>query len=185
MVLVLLAITLVCSAAVGLVYQVTAEPIAVAKAAKVTGAIAQVLPAFDNDPAAAKRTETVEGDQMTLYTALMGADTVGYAVETFSKQGFGGTIRLMVGFLPDGTIYKVETLAQNETPGLGDKIERKKSDFSVQYEGKDPATFNLSVKKDGGQVDAITASTISSRAFSDAVQRAYDLLQTMKGGSHE
>lgn len=71
----------------------------------------------------------------------------------------------MVGFLPDGTIHRVETLSHNETPGLGDKIDRSKSDFSVQFEGKNPRTFRLAVRKDGGDVDAITASTISSRAY--------------------
>ncbi len=188
MVLTLLIITFVTSAVVGLVYQVTEAPIAEAKTAKVTGAIAQVLPAFDNNPADLKQVEMVDGKEVVIYPALNGSDTVGYAIETFSNNGFGGLIKLMVGFLPDGTIYKVETLSHSETPGLGDKMERKKSNFSVQFEGKNPATFKLSVKKDGGDVDAITASTISSRAFTDAVDRAYKVFQSLnqKGGeSHE
>lgn len=188
MVLTLLVITFVSSAAVGLVYQVTEEPIAEAKVAKVTGAIAQVLPAFDNNPTEQKQVDTVDGKEVVIYPAFQGTDTVGYAIETFSNNGFGGMIKLMVGFLADGTIYKVETLSHNETPGLGDKMERKKSDFSVQFEGKNPADFKLSVKKDGGDVDAITASTISSRAFADAVDRAYKVFLTLnqKGGeSHD
>ncbi|HRC93634.1 MAG TPA: RnfABCDGE type electron transport complex subunit G, partial [Tenuifilaceae bacterium] len=87
--------------------------------------------------------------------------------------GFGGRIELMVGFLPDGTINKITVISHKETPGLGDKIDPGKSDFSVQFEGKNPETFKVMVKKDGGDVDAITASTISSRAFCDAVNRAY------------
>lgn len=188
MVLTLLVITLVSSTAVGLVYKVTQEPIAGAKVNKVTGAIAQVLPAFDNNPADLKQIETVDGKEVVIYPALQGADTVGYAIETFSNNGFGGMIKLMVGFLPDGTIYKVETLSHNETPGLGDKMESQKSNFSVQFEGKNPADFKLSVKKDGGDVDAITASTISSRAFADAVDRAYKVFQSLNqktGESHE
>jgi electron transport complex protein RnfG len=77
---------------------------------------------------------------------------------------------------------------------LGDKIEKEKSldkstgkSWSSQFEGKDPAEFRLAVKKDGGDVDAITAATISSRAFCDAVQRAYDefvkMQQETKGDS--
>lgn len=85
----------------------------------------------------------------------------------------------MVGFLPDGTIHRVETLSHNETPGLGDKIDRSKSDFSVQFEGKNPRTFRLAVRKDGGDVDAITASTISSRAYADALTRAYHVFESI------
>ena len=115
-----------------------------------------------------------------------GQDTVGYAVETFTNTGFGGEIKLMVGFLKDGTINRVETLSHNETPGLGNKIERSKSDFAVQFEGKNPADFKLAVRKDGGDVDAITASTISSRAFSDAVSRAYEVYKSIQNsGNHE
>ncbi len=85
----------------------------------------------------------------------------------------------MIGFLPDGTIKDVAVLEHKETPGLGDKMERKKSDWSLQFQGQNPATFKIAVTKDGGDVDAITASTISSRAFCDAVERAY--ITYMKG----
>ncbi|MDR2936869.1 MAG: RnfABCDGE type electron transport complex subunit G [Rikenellaceae bacterium] len=180
MVVVLLLITLVCSAAVGLVYKVTAEPIAAAKDAKISGAIALVVPTFDNNPAENPMTKEVDGGVMTVYTATQGGQVMGYAVETFTNEGFGGTIKLMVGFLPDGSISHIEVIEQKETPGLGDKIDKSKSDFSLQFEGKSPADFKLSVRKDGGDVDAITASTISSRAYCDAVERAYNLLQTIK-----
>jgi electron transport complex protein RnfG len=188
MVVSLLIITLASSAAVGLVYRVTEGPIAGAKVAKVNTAIAGVLPAFDNDPAEFMVADTVDGREIKAYTAMKGDSTVGYAVETFTMQGFGGEIRLMVGFLPDGTICRVETLSQHETPGLGDKIEHKKSDFAVQFEGKNPAAFKMSVRKDGGDIDAITASTITSRAFADALNRAYKMFQSVQnkgGGQNE
>ena len=86
----------------------------------------------------------------------------------------------MVGFLPDGTIHNISVLEHKETPGLGDKMTKAKSDWSVQFNGKDPSDFKLMVTKDGGDVDAITASTISSRAFCDAVDRAYKAY--MEGG---
>ena len=79
----------------------------------------------------------------------------------------------MVGFNIDSTIVNTAVLSHNETPGLGDKMVEGKSDFSVQFKGKNPEDFKISVKKDGGDVDAITASTISSRAFCDAVNSAY------------
>lgn len=174
MVLTLFGITLIASTAVGLVFKVTEEPIELAKQAKVTAALSEVLPEFDNNPADDQRTESVDGGELVIYTATKGGETVGYAVETFTNSGFSGNIKLMVGFATDGKINKIAVLSHNETPGLGNKIEPSKSNFSVQFEGKDPQSFKLLVKQDGGDVDAITASTISSRAYLDAVQRAYN-----------
>lgn len=175
MILTLLVITGVSATAVGLVYGVTKTPIAAADAAKQKNAIIAVVPQFDNDPNTDAVTQTVDGMEVKIYTARMGSQTVGYAIETFSKNGFAGVVKLMVGLLPDGTINNISVLSHAETPGLGDKIEPKKSNFGAQYNGKNPGTFNLKVRKDGGEVDAITASTITSRAYSDAVQRAYDV----------
>ncbi len=83
----------------------------------------------------------------------------------------------MVGMLDDGSISNTAVLSHKETPGLGDKMDIKKSDFPKQFEGKSPESFKLKVSKDGGDVDAITAATISSRAFCDAVKRATDTYQ--------
>lgn len=183
MVLVLGIITLVASAAVGGIYLLTKEPIAVAQEKKVNDAIAQVMPQFDNAPAteAFMAATDIEGDSVKVYPAMLAGKAVGYAIETFSKNGFGGMISLMVGFLPDGTIKDISVISQNETPGLGDKIQKSKSDFAVQFEGKNPGSFKLAVRKDGGDVDAITASTISSRAFADAVARAYRVFAGVVG----
>ncbi len=93
---------------------------------------------------------------------------------------------LMVGFLPDGTIKDISVISHAETPGLGDKIQKSKSNFAVQFEGKNPESFRLAVRKEGGDVDAITASTIWSKAFTDAVERAYLVLQGyLQGDSAE
>ncbi len=180
MVLVLGAITLVAGAAVGGVYLLTKEAIDQVQDAKIDAAIAAVLPKYQNSPAKEVIFREVEGDTVRIYPGRDGAgELVGYAIETFSKNGFGGRIDLMVGLRADGAIERVAVVGHNETPGLGDKIEPDKSDFALQFEGKNPATFRLQVKQDGGDVDAITASTITSKAFSDAVQRAYDLFKTL------
>ncbi|MBQ5547296.1 MAG: FMN-binding protein, partial [Prevotella sp.] len=105
------------------------------------------------------------------------------AVKT-SEGGFGGKIDMMVGFLADGTIKGTSVLSHAETPGLGANMTGK---FKDQFNGKNPASYNLSVKKDGGDVDAITAATISSRAFTGAVKMACDSFEAnkskfMKGG---
>ena len=172
MLLTLILITFISSASLGLVFELTKRPIAAAKAAKKSMAMKKVLPEYDNDLMRSVRKIPVDGDTMYIYTAKKGNDTVGYAVETFSNKGFGGKIRLLAGFLPNGTINNIAVLDMKETPGLGDKAQ--KTDWAKQFNGKNPATFKLSVKKDGGDVDAITASTITSRAYCDAVQRAYN-----------
>ncbi|MFI3262871.1 MAG: RnfABCDGE type electron transport complex subunit G [Rikenellaceae bacterium] len=179
MVMVLMLITLIASAAVGVVFQLTEEPIEAARSAKITNAIKEVMPEFDE----VSEGETLErdGGEMVVYKATKGGQVVGYAIQTFSKEGYGGEIKLLIGFLPDGTINKAAVISHKETPGLGDKIDKSKSNFSLQFEGKNPAKFKLGVKKDGkGDVDAITASTISSRAYVDAVKRAYELAKEQK-----
>jgi electron transport complex protein RnfG len=108
----------------------------------------------------------------------MNGELVGLAVRTYSSKGFSGKISLAAGFKPDGTIINIIVLEQKETPGLGTKMTEPR--FKDQFMGKNPSEFSLKVKKDGGKVDAITAATISSRAFSDAVQKAHDAI--MKGG---
>ena len=181
MVLTLFVISLVASVALGYVYEFTKGPIEVAKAAKVNDAIKAVVPACDNNPSAEVYKVAYEKDTLNVYPAKKGGQLVGVAVETYTEKGFAGHISLMVGFLPDGTINDIAVVSHHETPGLGDKMEKAKSNFSLQFMGKNPKDFKLMVKKDGGDVDAITASTISSRAFCDAVTRAYNAF--MKGGA--
>ena len=116
-------------------------------------------------------------DSLRMNLASQDGKLVGVAVNTYTNKGFGGRIDAMVGFLPDGSIYNTSILSLKETPGLGTKLDKKKSNFPDQFIDKNPADFKLKVKKDGGDVDAITAATISSRAFCDAVQRAYDTFE--------
>jgi len=176
MTLTLFVVTLLASTSLGFVYSFTKGPIENAQNAKINNAISKVLPEFDNKPSAEKYTREVDGGILTFYPATKGGQKVGTAIQTFTKNGFSGQIDLMVGFLADGSIHAIEVIAHKETPGLGDKMESEKSNFSVQFKGKNPATFKLMVTKDGGNVDDITATTISSRAYCDAVQRAYNEL---------
>ncbi|NOZ47656.1 MAG: RnfABCDGE type electron transport complex subunit G [Chlorobi bacterium] len=182
MVLTLFLVSLIASTILGFVYEFTKEPIAAAKLKKKNDAINVVVPNFTNNPGneSFKVMSADNLDSLTFYPAYNDSTEVGMAVETFSKKGFGGKISLMVGFLPDGTISEIAVLDHKETPGLGEKMQRNKSNFHVQFKGKNPAIFKLSVKKDGGDVDAITASTISSRAYCDAVKRAYDTFESIK-----
>jgi electron transport complex protein RnfG len=179
MVLSLTIISLVASACLGFVYELTKEPIALSLLNKKLEAIQKVVPEFNNDPNNEMyRLPTGEGDSLEIYPAKKDGEIIGYAVNTYSRNGFSGNISLMAGFKSDGTITGITVLEQKETPGLGTKM--AESEFKDQFNEKNPAEFILKVKKDGGPVDAITAATISSRAFCDAVQRAYNTLQ--KGG---
>jgi len=177
MVIVLFTVCLVSSALLGGVYAITFDPIAAANVAKINASISKVVPPFDNDPSVEVFTKEVNDKTYKVYPAKKEQEIVGYAVESYTSAGFGGRILLMVGFNADGTIYSTSVLSHSETPGLGDKMVEGKSSFSVQFKGKNPADFKMAVKKDGGDVDAITASTISSRAFCDAVKTAYKVYQ--------
>jgi electron transport complex protein RnfG len=179
MVLSLTIISLVASACLGFVYELTKEPIALSVLNKKLEAIKKVVPEFNNNPNNEMyRLPTGEGDSLEIYPAKKDGEIIGYAVNTYSRNGFSGNISLMAGFKSDGTIIGITVLDQKETPGLGTKM--TEPGFKDQFNDKNPAEFTLKVKKDGGPVDAITAATISSRAFCDAVQRAYSTLQ--KGG---
>ncbi|MGL4363911.1 MAG: RnfABCDGE type electron transport complex subunit G [Bacteroidales bacterium] len=175
-------VTLLASASVVGVYSLTKDTIVHAKIKKKNNAIAIVVPTFDNVPSNEKISIFSDGDSLFLYPASLKGKLVGVAVETFSDNAFSGRIKLMVGFLPNGLISGISVVEQNETPGLGAKmievqVEGKKTVFTSQFIGKHPETSKLTVVKDGGDVDAITASTISSRAFCEAVQRAYDVVR--------
>lgn len=172
MVLCLGTVTLVCSLLLGGIHVITEKPIADASRAKTQSAIAAVAPGFE-------RLETLQAkDGATCYKAL-DADgaTVAYVVNA-SSVGFGGKLRLMVGFLPDGTIYDTAVLEHSETPGLGAKC--TDDSFAGQFREFNPAVKKLEVRKDGGDVDAITASTITSRAYCAALRNAVDIFETLK-----
>ena len=177
MVLTLFIVTLAASTTLGFIYELTREPIAEAEMRKKNMAIRQVVPEFSNQPNEESYKVAVDGDSLEVYPAEQNNELVGLAVSSFTDQGFSGRIRIMVGFKPDGTINNISVLQHAETPGLGDKIEKSKSEWSTQFNGKNPEQFSLQVQKDGGDVDAITAATISSRAYCDAVQRAYKAFQ--------
>ncbi len=187
MVLALFLVSAIASTSLGIIYALTKETISEARKFQKQNAIKTVLPDFDNDPLEKIDKRSVDADTLYFYYAQENGEWIGTAVETFTNKGFSGKFKLMVSFTPDGKIYNISVLEHHETPGLGDKIEKVKSldkntgkSWSSQFEGKDPAEFRLALKKDGGDVDAITAATISSRAFCDAVQRAYDEFLKMK-----
>ena len=173
MVLTLLLVTAVASFTLATAYNLTREPIARAREEARQAAIRMVVPDFDE--LITRKVMPEEGrDSLEFSFAIRSGELVGVAVATYTDKGFSGRITAMVGFNPEGIIIDVVHLQHKETPGLGDKIEKSKSDWSDQFKGLDPATSVIRVTKDGGQVDAITAATITTRAYCDGIQRAYD-----------
>jgi Na+-translocating ferredoxin:NAD+ oxidoreductase subunit G len=181
MALSLLIVSGVAALALAAVYDATKGPIALVKQKKIEEAISVVLPEFDHIERSSMLPYDGGVDSLILYKAFdPNGELIGTAVETFTNSGFSGQFKIMVGFLPDFTIHSTALLEHKETPGLGDKMDASKSDFPEQFKGKNPAEFKLLVKKDGGDVDAITAATISSRGFCDAVDRAYQSIVSIK-----
>ena len=185
MLIALMVITIVSGGVLGFIYGLTKPAIDKVEENKNIKAINEVL----KTDVAIATTEAKVIEDLTYNLAYdANGNFIGAAVKTYSMNGFGGKIELMVGMLANGVINKVSVLSQAETPGLGANMVNDK--FKGQFDGKNPVDFILKVKKDGGDVDAITAATISSRAVSEAIQKAADGFdankdQFMKGGDNE
>ena len=172
----LLAICLVCSGLLAAVYALTAEPIAAAAAAKNEAAIKEVLP---ETAVKIEEERTVEFEGAS-YAYNLAYDELGNVVGcaiNVAPVGFGGPIAIKVGFDINGVIWNTKVLSQAETPGLGAKC--VEPSFADQFRQFNPSQKKLAVKKDGGDVDAITASTITSRAYADGLALAVKVFETI------
>ncbi|MBR4561492.1 MAG: RnfABCDGE type electron transport complex subunit G [Bacteroidales bacterium] len=180
MVVALLVIAAVSGGVLGLVYGMTKDTIAMVDQKKNEAAIQAVLPLEGEITYKADTLKyTYEGVDLAFPCNLAydaNGTFQGAAVKT-SEGGFGGKIDMMVGFAADGTIKGTSVLSHAETPGLGANMTGK---FKDQFVDKNPASYKLTVTKDGGDVDAITAATITSRAFSKAVDKAYQAFMANK-----
>lgn len=166
MVLVLTVISVVAGGTLAYVNEVTQEPIAEINAKNLQDGIKKVI--IGSTDGELKVEEPVEADGYTIYVTDKGT-----AVKAVAN-GFGGPIEVLVGFNEAGNILGYTILSTVETPGLGVKADTwfqkgGKGDII----GRNPGEKELSVTKDGGEIDAITASTITSRAFLGAVNAAY------------
>ena len=175
MVLCLFGTCLVCSALLGGVYALTKGPIDRTNAQLLRASIGAVLPE-GGDLSEAKPVE-VGGLPSEYYVLTDGDQVKAYAVKS-TATGFGGPIQLMVGITADGVIYNTSVLSHSETPGLGAKCTSDKN-FMEQWKGFNPSVKILKVKKENGDVDAITASTITSRAYTLAVENAVKAYQSL------
>ncbi len=184
MITVLCGLSIFSALVLGIVYELTKEPIKKAKENKELEAIKEVVYGeFYNNPFAERHKIALR--KKNAYIDLFPArdkdgKITSIAIKTYSNNGFGGKIELMVGFLVDGTINTFKVIEHKETPGLGSKITENK--FSQQFHGINPGKQVFKVKQDGGEIDAVTAATISSRAVIDAIQRGYNAYNKLSAG---
>lgn len=174
-------------AAIGLasIYNITKGPIEISKKQKKNDAIQSVLPGFKGELKKHELTLANEQYPVILHMAYNNGELFGAAIETYSNKAFSGRFDIMVGLDTNGNILGSAVLSHSETPGLGDKITDTGSHFVQQFIGMNPKEKPLRVTKDGGEVDAITAATITSRAYCEAIERACNAFIQAKEEHHE
>ncbi len=180
MAVVLTVIAVVAGGVLASINAVTAPQIEKINAENLAAGIKKVMGSDDISVADPQhQTATVGGKEKTfeVYSVTDAAgNQLGQAVQT-TENGFGGELKVLVGFDKQGTILGYTILEHAETPGLGAKAElwfQPENGEKRTVVGKNPGQCNFTVSKDGGDIDAITASTITSRAFLLAIQNAYD-----------
>lgn len=168
-------------------YQLTKEPILRSQTQKREEAIMNVLK--DKDATIEEAVEIfLDGrpEPYIIYPATLNGELVGLAIQTYTLEGYAGLIRLMVGVDEEGRVYNYEILETAETPGLGSKLtdwyKTEKGNQSII--GKNPETSVFDVKQEGGDFDAITASTISSKAFLNSIKDAFEAYNKYNQENH-
>ena len=116
-----------------------------------------------------------------VYRARQAGQPVALFATPFAPDGYGGPIQLLIGVYADGTLAGVRVLAHRETPGLGDRIEARRSPWILGFNGKslqEPPPQRWKVKKDGGAFDQFSGATITPRAVVQATRRFLDYVNT-------
>ena len=181
MVIALFAITAVSALLVAVVNDVTKGAIELSQQQAKDAAKYKVLGVTSEEAIVLSDTTRRIGDfDVTVSTVVSRADNsvVGYAVEapSITKSGYADRITLMVGFKEQegkAVVNSVEVLSQKETPGLGANMTKPGNSLERSVVGKEASSLKFSVSKEGGSFDALTGSTISSRAYANAVETAY------------
>ena len=178
MILSLGVIGVVAGGLLGGMYAITKKPIENAEKKQLTASIAEVVPPFTNSPEDDRDTIKIEGKDFIVYPAMEGDRLNGAAVLGYTMEGFSGEVAVLCGFDAQGNVKDFRVIRHAETPGLGAKMEEWFHDpaGSRSVIGKNPSVQSFYVTKDKekhGEIDAITAATISSRAFLGVMRDAY------------
>jgi len=179
MVAALFLVAVIAALLLGLTDMVTRTPIAEAQKAALHKALAQVLPEHANDPLEDLITITPVGssEPKQFYPARdKQGDITGMAWEVIALDGYNGSIRILMGLLPDGSVHAIRITDHRETPGLGDGIIHN-SDWLNSFAGRTLDNVRWNVKKDGGEFDQFTGATITPRAVVKAVKKGLELFR--------
>ncbi|MDX8404113.1 MAG: RnfABCDGE type electron transport complex subunit G [Mariprofundaceae bacterium] len=184
MVVALVAVAVIAVLVLGLTDIVTREPIAEARKAALHKALVQVLPSHTNDPLAdlitlksSENGSSADQEVKQFYPAKDAqGKIIGLAWETIAPDGYNGTIRILMGVLPDGSVHAIRITDHRETPGLGDGIVLNTSWLS-SFEGRTMENSRWKVKKDGGEFDQFNGATITPRAVVKAVRNGLELFK--------
>ena len=164
---------------------ITVEDIAARALEDRLNSLAQVIPDSIHDNNLVEDAITMKNErdkEITVYRATKEGKVTGLAYEIFGV-GYAGQMKLMLGIDTEGKILGVRVLAHKETPGLGDKMEVKKGNWILRFDGLslgNPPLEKWKVKKDGGQFDQFTGATITPRGIVDAIRRGLQLFDTNK-----
>lgn len=139
-------------------------------------ALGQIFSDYDNNPVKDRKVFDTPDGPVTVFPAMKNGKLTGVAFETFGK-GYGGDIGVMVGFVTDGTkLEGIGITTLKETPGLGARV--VEPDYRDQFKGH--TTDSIALKKQGGDITAISGATISSVGTVDAVNQAVQIFHKIK-----
>ena len=179
--LILGAFAIASTAVVTLTYIATKPAIENNKQQKLMATLNQVISEDDYDNTLYLDCTQIKEDYLNhanatkVYRAKKGNTPVAVVLQSTAPDGYSGNIEILSAIYIDGTIAGVRVIEHKETPGLGDKVEIRRSDWITSFDGKRPTSIkdtSWAVKKDGGQFDAFTGATITPRAVINAVKRA-------------
>ncbi len=187
----LAAIATVCTALVAFTYQVTDERIAANEQAWLEQSLQPALSGlfFDSDVSESLLTipaphELPGSEDALVYRVYSGATPVAALFVVSARDGYAGAIRLLVGVDIDGKVTGVHVLEHRETPGLGDRVESSKSDWTKQFDGRslgDPQVGAWKIKRDGGAFDQLTGASVTPRAIVKAVRETLSFFEANRG----
>ena len=168
--------------------ELTGERIEQEQQKRALAAVADMLPtdSYDNDllEDSIKASINSFGRDATIYRARLSGEPVAVVIDVTTPRGYSGDIRLLIAVNVDGTVSRVNVLEHRETPGLGDRIEPRRSDWLRQFVGrslKDPTPDGWAPDRRGGEFDTLTSATITVAAIIEAVKRALRTFEADKG----
>ncbi|MEA3411226.1 MAG: electron transport complex subunit RsxG [Pseudomonadota bacterium] len=170
------------TALVAVIFELTHERIEANERAVLLRNLNEILPAsgYDNDVAAQpielvdESLGALQGSPAVAYVAWLGEKPTGVVITVTTPDGYNGPIRMLVGIRENGSLEGVRVVSHRETPGLGDLIETRQTDWILGFRDRsigDPPVQRWAVKRDGGDFDQFTGATISPRAVVNAVKR--------------